>query len=127
VDDAKAFDEVGGNDGRKDMEREEKKYNGWSNYETWLVSLWLSNDAVVYEYWSGEAKRHKKEAPELEQVRDGVWTVQQGATFGLADQLEADIEEGRPEEKGVWGLYGDLLTAALAEVDWIEIAKSWLE
>ena len=45
----------------------------------------------------------------------------------LAKQLKADIEKGRPEEEGQWGLYGDLLTAALAEVDWIEIADGWLE
>lgn len=23
-------------------------YNGWSNYETWLVSLWLNNDQASY-------------------------------------------------------------------------------
>ena len=127
MDDAKAVDEVGGHDGRKDMEREEKKYNGWSNYETWLVNLWMSNDAVVCEFWVGEAKRHKEEASELEQVRDGLWTETEGAMIGLAEQLKADIEEGRPEEECEWGLYGDLLTAALAEVDWMEIADSWLE
>ena len=21
-----------------------KKYNGWANYETWAVNLWLTND-----------------------------------------------------------------------------------
>lgn len=24
------------------------KYNGWSNYDTWLVALWLNNDEKNY-------------------------------------------------------------------------------
>ena len=28
---------------------DEKKYSGWTNYETWLVKLWLDNDQ-----WSQE-------------------------------------------------------------------------
>ena len=27
----------------------EKKYNGWANYETWNVSLWIQNSGRLYE------------------------------------------------------------------------------
>ena len=27
---------------------EEKKYNGWANYETWNVSLWINNNEQMY-------------------------------------------------------------------------------
>ena len=27
----------------------EQTYNGWKNYETWNVTLWLQNDEVMYE------------------------------------------------------------------------------
>ena len=29
----------------------DKGYNGWSNYETWNVKLWIDNDEGSYEMW----------------------------------------------------------------------------
>ncbi len=37
------------------MTREKATYNGWSNYETWTVYLWLTNDAGNDRYWTGRA------------------------------------------------------------------------
>jgi hypothetical protein len=28
------------------MHEKDRKYNGWSNYETWNFKLWLDNDEV---------------------------------------------------------------------------------
>lgn len=26
----------------------DKTYNGWTNYETWLVNLWIQNDQALH-------------------------------------------------------------------------------
>lgn len=105
-------------------EARETKYNGWTNYETWLVSLWLDNDQASYRYWREEADRCLKHAPNLKQVRDGVWTVERAPVFMLADQLKKEVTEKSPLSES--GMYADLLGAALSEVDWQEIVEHWL-
>jgi hypothetical protein len=31
-------------------------YNGWKNYETWNLKLWLDNDQDTYHYWQHAAR-----------------------------------------------------------------------
>ena len=33
----------------EDILKEDRKYNGWINYETWSVNLWLTNDSGLYD------------------------------------------------------------------------------
>jgi hypothetical protein len=35
---------------------ENKRYNGWANYETWAVKLWMDNDPGEYEHWRETAQ-----------------------------------------------------------------------
>jgi hypothetical protein len=88
----------------------EGKYNGWTNYETWVVKLWLDNEEPSYRYWTGEARR---------------WKGQDGAVSGLAEQLKEELAEASPVNEPT--LYGDLMNAALEEVNWLEIAESYLD
>ena len=58
-------------------EKVNKRYNGWKNYETWNVALWLGNDESLYEL-ARECKTYKTlrnsllEDYGLEKTRDGV-------------------------------------------------------
>lgn len=107
------------------MEDTEKRYNGWTNYETWAVALWLGNEQTTCDYWAEIAEQCKAEAPEADQVESEIWTVAEAARFNLADQLKEDIESGSPLEEA--SLYSDLLNSAIQEVNWNEIAASLLD
>lgn len=46
------------------METETRKtFNGWSNYETWNVSLFINNDWIAYERARGFMVDYKGRAP----------------------------------------------------------------
>ena len=76
-----------------------KKYNGWPNYETWAVNLWLTNDPGSY-----EASR--------EVAANG------------ADALKSWVEDCTFEEIKQSSMVADLLGSALSRVNWRKIAKS---
>lgn len=103
---------------------EERGYNGWSNYETWAVSLWLDNEQSSYLYWREQAARHRQEAPTASDFRRGILTEEQEARYNLAKQLKEEVTDASPLCDA--SMYADLLGAALSEVDWMEIADHWL-
>lgn len=90
-------------------------YNGWTNYETWLVKLWQDNDQGDYYFWQEQAE---------ECVRvDG----KDSAGCSLADIMKEYYEERASELVGVTGFWTDLLGAALCSVNWREIAEHWVD
>lgn len=109
--------------GADDTKEGTMTYNGWKNYETWAVGLWLDNDegsqAMVRE-WTREAWL---DAPSGESY--GVLSDSQVARFTLADTAKEWAEEAMPDLGA--SLWSDLLRGAMSEVDWIELADAWLE
>lgn len=80
------------------------------------VNLWLENEEGSYRYWRGRAKDAKREA------KDDRYADARGL---LAAWLKAELEESAPELGAT--LWSDLLSAALSEVNWYEIAQHLLE
>jgi hypothetical protein len=103
---------------------EHRGYNGWTNYETWAVSLWIDNEQPSYLYWREQAARHRQEAPNSSEVRRGIVNAKQGARYNLAKQLKEEVTDASPLCEA--SMYADLLGAALSEVDWLEIVDHWL-
>ena len=98
---------------------DEKRYQGWTNYETWCVNLWIDNERESYERWRAEARSVLRRAPTMEQVTQWNWSKQQAAREALALAIREAVEDAAPALSGV---YGDLLTSALSEVNWSEVA-----
>lgn len=87
-------------------------YNGWANYETWAVNLWLANDEGSYE-WLLEMAR-QCEGAEYPRV-------------ALADTLKNEIVESAEGALPDAGLLADLLSAAISSVDFHEIASHYIK
>ena len=101
---------------------------GWFNFETWAVNLWMSNDAGSDEYYREMAQETYNTAQE-ETRADGsiLFTRDEVATRNLADCLKNDHEERQEEYSSqVIGVFADLLSAAMSEVNWHEIAEHYI-
>lgn len=107
---------------------ERKEYNGWTNYETWCVNLWMSNDSGTDDYFRTMAQDTWNES-EPETRKDGsvLFTREEVATRTLADRLKDEHEERQPDYLSQSaGVFADLLNAALSEVDWYSIAEHYI-
>ena len=102
------------------MKRE--KYNGWTNYETWLVNLWMDNDQISQGYFAEMADEALDAA-----TPTGSWTREESARFVLADKLKDHFENEYGGLVGPSGMWSDLLGAALSEVNWDEIASHLMD
>lgn len=97
-------------------------YNGFRNYETWTVSLWMSNDRASYGYFRGLAQAacaFKQQAADDLAEFDSV-------AIQLSDALKREFEEQSPVRNHTT-VYADLMNAALSEVDWFELATDLLD
>lgn len=84
-----------------------KEYNGWTNYETWNVALWLDNEQGSHFHFVDRAG-----ALDMDAAR-------------LASEIYASVSESAPD-LGT-STYADLLGAALSSVNWYDIAESFCE
>lgn len=85
-------------------------YNGWSNYETWNINMWLDNSDYDY----------------IQEMTRGVInrsTSKDDAINTLEDQLKEYIEDQNPL-KDDSGVFSDLLQAAIDSADFREIAEA---
>lgn len=81
----------------------QQEYNGWYNYETWLCALWLQNDQGSCNYWE-----------EMTNECDSV--------YDLSNMIKDEVSDNDPtgDESS---LYADLMSAAISEINFHEIAK----
>lgn len=86
----------------------DRTYNGWSTYETWLVNLWIQNDQALHAVLHDEVTS-----------ADTLYDAKQVLQAWIDNEYDLYIEDHGH------GLFQDLLRGALQEVNWYEIAKNW--
>ena len=79
--------------------------NGWSNRETWLANLWLTNDEYSYSVLMQATERKG------EPYEKAYWLEHR-----LRDQLDCELE--------VASLWQDLLRTAFDRINWVEVIES---
>lgn len=99
----------------------DREYNGWTNYETWLVNLWMDNEEGSQAFFIERAEEIYGEAAEKPH-----FTRAEVAAQRFADWLKEWHEDNRPEMP-TCGVFYDLLSGALSEVNWDEIAKHYIQ
>lgn len=105
----------------------DKRHCGYTNYETWAVSLWLrGNDLGNYDYWGKATQEEWDNAKASAAGMTGdALTPREAATLSLAKRMQKEVEDDSPCDS-VW-LYTTLVKAALDEVNWAEIAENFLK
>jgi hypothetical protein len=92
-------------------------YNGWANYETWCVSLWLGNEQGSHESMQEQARESLQNAIDNDDDKEA-------AVSSLAKWIEELHSESQPDLSGV---FADLMNAALGAVNWREIAHHYID
>lgn len=72
-------------------------YNGWANYETWNVALWIGNDEGLYsmacDYRRHGYKAFAESIKELDsyETPDGVAWTDSGLDYDRLDEMMAEL------------------------------------
>ncbi len=87
------------------------KYNGWTNYETWLCNLWFEN----YDFTD------ILDIFEDYEEKDDILRIIKNY---IKDDVEYRVEESRESASG---FVNDLINAALGEIDYYDIAEHYVD
>jgi hypothetical protein len=103
----------------------EETYNGWKNYPTWAVNLWLSNDEPLY-LAALEKTREAITRADDNATEHPYWTKEEGHRYSVADMLKEWVTDELAPDLGA-SFAADLLGYALDCVEWNDIADAWIE
>lgn len=68
-----------------------KEYNGWTNYETWLVKLWMDNEQGTQSYFQEQAEQVWKDDPDQYVIDHEKYG--QSSTFDSLDEAQDGLRD----------------------------------
>lgn len=83
------------------------EYQGWTNYETWLIANWLQNDEGLYNA-----------------IKDAIDENEDDESFSLGAFIRDYVEEITTDDNP---LKSDIISGFLSSVVYDEIAESFKE
>src|SRR5689334_4441180 len=102
----------------------DNKYNGYTNYQTWLVALWIDNDEYLCNdlmpEMALEAYKEASDSNSNGRNKDATYILAKRLESWCDDELEA---MNMPSA----GMFTDLLNSAIGLVDWEDIAENHIE
>lgn len=98
-----------------------EKYNGYTNYETWAVSLAIDNDEGQADYWAEAADEVLAEG--MPKYMIPLMTTEQYARYTLGKRIKNELRDQLPELSSP---FDDLLNSAFDKVNWSEVADGLL-
>ena len=93
------------------MSNPNTKYNGWTNYETWLCNLWFEN------FDFSDRLDMFDECDDKDDILRIIKNY-------IQDYVEEVVEESRGNASG---FINDLINSALGEIDYYDIAEHYVD
>ena len=96
-------------------------YNGYTNYETWVTSLWMDNEPQTNEFLFLLANREPAHESEIAELVEKAYCLEQFVTEMILTDPPTIFGQTMA------GLGTDLLTHAIDRINWQEIIESHVE
>ena len=90
------------------------KYNGWTNYETFTVNSWYQDLSYLFEDHIEDL------SDEHDDKQDVLRTIASWIEEHINEEVDLQVDN-----RG--GFVGDLMNAALIEVDWLDLADHYID
>ena len=90
-----------------------QKYNGWTNYETWLCNMWFDN----FEFTD-----MMDMFDQCEDNCDVLEIIEEYIKSTVEEFVEYSLTPGDQD-----GFINDMLNAAISEIYWLDIAEQYVD